>query len=84
MVVPTVNVSVGVEWVLVPSVPWMVKLNVPMVSLSRVTVNGDPPDVGMTAVGVNAHVPGALPEQLTATAVSYPFAAVSVPFQVTG
>jgi hypothetical protein len=79
--VPTVSVSVGVACVSFPSVPWIVKLNVPAVSLPNVTANGAPPVVGVTDDGV--HVPGAPAVHVSATLPLYPFKAVSVPFQVT-
>jgi hypothetical protein len=79
----TVSVSVGVAWVSVPSVPWIVKLNVPGVVLPNVTVNGVPPAVGVTVSGEIVHVPGAPAVHVSATLPSYPSSAVSVPFHVT-
>jgi len=79
----TVSVSVGVAWVSVPSVPWIVKLNVPAVVLPSVTVNSAPPAVGVTAAGVIKHVPGAPAVHVSATLPSYPSSAVSVPVHVT-
>ena len=63
----TVSVSVGVAWVNVPSVPWMVKLKVPAVALPNVTVNVAPAGVGVTVAGVIAHVAGAPAVQESAT-----------------
>ena len=59
------------------------KVNVAAVSLPNVTVNGAPPDVGITVSGVIAHVPGAPAVQVIPTAALYPLCAVSVPFHVT-
>ena len=79
----TVSVSVGVAWVSVPSVPWIVKLNVPGVALPNVTVNGAPPAVGATIGGEIVQVPGAPAVHVSVTFPLYPYNAVSVPFQVT-
>jgi hypothetical protein len=81
--VPTVSVSVGVACVSVPSVPWMVKLNVPAAVLPSVTVNGAPAVVGSATVGAIVHIPGAPAVQINATLPAYPSIAVSAPFQVT-
>jgi hypothetical protein len=66
----------------VPSVPWMLKLNVAVVALPTVTVKAAPPEVGTNDDGVNVQVPGAVPAQLRFTLVLYPWSAVSVPFHV--
>jgi hypothetical protein len=79
----TVSVSAGVAWVSVPSVPWIVKLNVSAVALPNVTANGVPAVVGVTTCGVNTHVAGAPDVQLNATVPLYPFDAVSIPFHWT-
>ena len=50
----------------VPSVPWMVKLNVPAAALPNVTVNGAPAAVGVIGAGVE-HVAGAPAVQVTVT-----------------
>jgi hypothetical protein len=55
----TVSVSIGVAWVSVPSVPWILKLNVPAVALPSVTVNEAPVVVGVTVEGAIEHVAGA-------------------------
>jgi hypothetical protein len=85
--VPTVSVSVGVEFVSVPSVAWIWKLNVPGVALPNVTVNGTPHAVGVTVCGEMVHVPGApgvpTPTQLRVTLPLYPSNAVNAPFQIT-
>ena len=81
--VPTVSVSVGVAWVSVPCVPWIVKLNAPVVALPSVTVNETPLAVGVSVAGVIHHVPGTAPVHVNVTLPVYPFDAVSVPFQVT-
>jgi hypothetical protein len=81
--VPTVSVSVGVACVSVPSVPWTIKLNVPVVALPTDTVNAAPPAVGVNVSGVTPHVPGYPPAQLSVTVPLYPFDAVSVPCHVT-
>jgi hypothetical protein len=62
----TVRFSVGVAWVRVPSVPWIVKLNVPTAALPNVTVKGAPAAVGVIGVGV-VHVAGAPTVQDTVT-----------------
>jgi hypothetical protein len=79
--VPTVRVSVGVEFVSVPSVAWMAKLNVPEVALPNVTVNGAPAAVGASG-GEGTQIWGAPVVQLRVTVPVYPFKAVSVPFQI--
>jgi hypothetical protein len=85
--VPTVSVSVGVAFVSVPSVPEMVKLNVPAVALPSVTVNGAPAADATCVGGMITHVPGttcgATAIQLIVTPLRYPFNAVNVPFHVT-
>jgi hypothetical protein len=81
--VPTVSVSVAVACVSVPSVPWIVKLNAPVVALPSVTVNPVPPAVGVTVGGVIPQVPGAPAVHVNDTLPLYPFTAVSVPFHVT-
>jgi len=81
--VPTVSVSVGVARVSVPSVPWIVKLNVPVVALPNVTANAAPGAVAVTVGGVIPHVPGAPAVHVSATLPLYPYSAVSVPFHVT-
>jgi hypothetical protein len=81
--VPTISVSVGVTWVRVPSVPWIVKLNVPAVELPRVTSNTVPPAVGVMVEGTIVHVPGAPAVQVNVTLPLYPFNAFSVPLHVT-
>jgi len=81
--VPTVRVSVGVARISVPSVPWIVNLKTPSVTLPNVTVNGAPVTVGVTVAGVIPHVLGAPAVQINCTLLLYPFAAVNVPFQVT-
>ena len=62
----TVRVSVGVAWVRVPSVPWMVKLKVPAAALPNVTAKGAPAAVGVIGAGVE-HVVGAPALQDTVT-----------------
>jgi hypothetical protein len=79
----TVSVSVGVAWVRVPAVPWIVKLNAPVVALPNVIVNGAPTAVGVTVAGVIPHVPGAPAVHVSVTLPLYPFNAVSVPLHVT-
>jgi hypothetical protein len=81
--VPTVSVSVGVALVSVPSVPWIVKLNIPAVALPSVTENGAPPVVGVIGCGGIMHVPGAPAVHDSVTLPLYPFNAVTVPFHVT-
>jgi len=81
--VVTVSVSVGVACVSVPSVPWILKLNVPAVALPNVTVNRAPTVAGTTVGGVIVHVPGAPAVQPNVTFPLYPFNAVNVPFQIT-
>jgi hypothetical protein len=81
--VPTVSVSVGVACVSVPSVPWIVKLNVPVVELPSVTVNAAPIAAGVTVNGTIPQVPGAPAVQVSLTLPLYPSNAVSVPFQFT-
>jgi hypothetical protein len=79
----TVSVSVDVAWVRVPSVAWIVKLNVPAAVLPKVTVNGAPVFIGVTCDGVTMHVAGAPDEHDRLTLLLYPSIAVTVPFQVT-
>jgi len=81
--VPTVSVSVVVAWASVPSVPWIVKLNAPVVTLPNVTANAAPPVVGVNVGGVIPHVPGAPTVHVSVTLPLYPFTAVNVPFHVT-
>lgn len=79
----TVSISVGVALVRLPSVPEIVKLNVPGVVLASCKVNCDPVDVGVTTEGAKAHVAGAPAVQESATVPLYPFDAVRVPFHGT-
>jgi hypothetical protein len=81
--VPTVSDSAGVAWVNAPSVPWIVKLNAPVVAPPSVTVNETPLAVGVSVAGVIHLVPGTAPVHVNVTLPLYPFTAVSVPFQVT-
>ena len=76
----TVSVSVGEAFVSVPSVPEMVKVNVPVVALLNVSANGVPAVVGVTTCGANAHIAGASDVQLSATVPLYPLDDVSIPF----
>ena len=80
--VPTTKLT-DCECVSVPSVPWTLKLNVPVVALPTVTVNAAPPAVGTSIEGFTEHVPGAAPEQLSVTLAPYPFTEVSVPLHTT-
>jgi hypothetical protein len=79
----TVSVSVGVAFVSVPSVPWILKLNVPAAALPSVTENGAPAVVGVTETGASMHVPGAPVVHVNATLPLYPFNAVTAPLHVT-
>jgi len=79
----TVSVSVGVAFVSVPSVPEIVKVNVPVAALPNVTVNGVPAAVGVTFGGANSHVAGAPAVHVSVTVPLYPFDAVSIPFHGT-
>ena len=79
----TVSVSVGVAFVNVPSVPEMVKVNVPVAALPSVTVNGVPAVVGATACGANTQVAGAPDVHVKATVPLYPFVAVATPYHTT-
>jgi hypothetical protein len=81
--VPTVSDSVGVACVNIPSVPWIVKLNAPVVALPSVKVNTAPPDVGVSVAGTIPQVVGAPAVHVKCTLPLYPFTEVSVPFQVT-
>ena len=63
---PTARLT-ACECVSVPSVPWILKLNVPVVALATVTVNAAPLAVGTSEEGLTEHVPGAAPVQLRVT-----------------
>jgi hypothetical protein len=83
-VVPvTVSVSGCVAWVSVPSVPWIVKVNVPGVALPSVTVNGAPSAVGVTVSGELVQGTGCPAVQVSVTLPLYPSSAVNVPLHVT-
>ena len=80
----TVSVSIGVACVNVPSVAWIVKVNVPGVEFPNVIVNGTPAAEGDAVGGAIKHVPGApVGEHEIVTVPLYPSKAVSLPFHVT-
>jgi hypothetical protein len=55
----TVRVSVGVAWMIVPSLPWMVKVNTAAEAFPRVTLKGVPPAAGVNVRGFGVQVAGA-------------------------
>jgi hypothetical protein len=79
----TVSVSVGVAWVIVPSVPWIVKTNTAAEALPRVTLNGVPPAVGVNVRGLGVQIAGAPPVHDSVTVPLYPSIDVTAPFQLT-
>ena len=64
---PTVSVSRGVAWVVVPSVPWIVNWKAPLVALPTVTLKAIPAGVGTSEDGEIWQMLGAPVVQLNVT-----------------
>ncbi len=83
----TVKGSAGVVCASVPSVPWIMTVNIPADGLLNATVYGAPGDgAGICIGGATVHVAGASTVQVRSTPPTVPldgFRAVNVPFHVT-